>query len=273
MQSCYAFTACNDSSSEPTKAPAAQRKEETFQEQDDLETNEKSDSNNAASAAASPADNPGCTGKTCPIAGECRSQFGFCGSSFIYCNDLSSWSLDNCGLFGEDEFGKTMLCSAEINNCPNGDRMIRNPDNNCEFFPCEDVEEEDVIFSSNFVPASGPTSLPELPRPTLPTIINPEKPNFNSVNFGLGSQPSSQTIDFDAIKPSAGQVTVVGDEEDIANDEDQAADDIGADPFTSLDTFNYDEWINSVPRSGGFIVNTELLSSLSTLLLVILIIL
>ena len=235
----------------------------------------KPDSNEAPSVTAqTQADNPGCTGKPCEVAGECRSQFGFCGGSFIYCNDLSSWSIDECGLFGTDENGETLLCGADINECPTGERMVRNPDKNCEFFRCPEQDDTNTSSGGFFVPAPGPSasSLPELPKPTLPTIVDPKKTDFDSVDFSFGSKPSSQAINLDnkpAKEPS--QVVVIGNEQDVADDEDQVTDtpdtssssSTGSinDPFSNFDSFKYEEWITSA-RSGVIHVNIHWLCSL-----------
>lgn len=182
IQSCYAFTTCNNPP--PTPSPLGSTESSTLGDQDGLESsaitppaaasivNVTTDTttnatlskptSNTTSLTGSQAGGSDCTGKPCEIAGECRSQFGFCGSSFIYCNDLSSWTIDNCGLFGVDENGEKILCEADVQDCPGGERMIRNPDSNCEFFSCP-AEEVDAGLTGLYVPASTPT-LPELVR-------------------------------------------------------------------------------------------------------------
>jgi hypothetical protein len=197
----------------------------------------------------------GCTGKPCDISGECRSQFGFCGSSFIYCNDLSSWTLDNCGLFGTGQNGETVLCDADTYECPGGDRMIRNPDNNCEFFPCPVEDEADGTQFAFNAPASTPT-LPELPKPTLPTITNPKKPDF-SLDFVFGAEESNQTIDLGIAKPAKdpSKVVVIGNKDDVADDKDEtplatnssSSSEKDVNDLFNLDSYNdisFEGWMN-----------------------------
>eukprot|EP00804_Cyclotella_cryptica_P029048 CCRYP_005254-RA/>CCRYP_005254-RA protein AED:0.00 eAED:0.00 QI:1328/1/1/1/1/1/2/88/859 len=274
-QSCFAFTRCNENP--PTLAPIDTITPQPF---DNMEEYDNATMSNVTSRIptspdgtssspsvpemASPSPKPvgdieslsGCTGKPCEVSGECRSQFGFCGSTFIYCNDLSSWTLDNCGLFGTDQNGGTVLCDADTNECPGGDRMIRNPDNNCEFFPCP-VEEETggTQFAFN-APASTPT-LPELPKPTLPTITDPKKPDFNSLDFSFGSGESNQTINLGMAKPAKdpSKVVVIGNEDHVADDKPEAPEATNSSSFSekgvndlfsfnNYNDFTYEDWIN-----------------------------
>lgn len=117
----------------------------------------------------------GCNGTPCPFHGECRSQYGFCGYGFIYCNSLSSWTLEKCGLYAAGVDGEPVLCDAEVHECPDGEQVYQNPGDNCEYFPCPVGKEEEAVMAASFFapkPAPGP-SLPQLPRPTLPTIREP----------------------------------------------------------------------------------------------------
>ena len=287
FQSCYAFTRCNDTPA-PTLTPFREQQPEksdsdtfaSLPSSDEPDTTiakpDVSDEAPSSTTQAQP-NNPSCAGKPCEVAGECRSQFGFCGGSFIYCNDLSSWSIDKCGLFGEDENGETLLCGADINECPNGERMIRNPDKNCDFFLCPEEDEVNTSSGEFFVPAPGPTasSLPELPKPTLPTIVNPKKTdNFDSVDFSFGSKPSSQAINL-GNKPAndPSKIVVIGNEQDVAEDEDQGSetrdDSTGNamnDPFSNFDSFKYEEWITSA-RNSALCVDIHLLRNLGIALI------
>ena len=203
-QKCFAFTTCLDPTPEtekPTDRPT-------------------SPPNTPAPITPAPSDETtkldGCTGTPCPFAGECRSQYGFCGTSFIYCNALSSWTFDNCGLFGEAEDGEPVLCDAEVFECPEGEQVYRDPANDCEYFPCPaSQDEESEMTSSSFhvpgVPGPSPSAFPELPKPTLPTINKPDPyllPN--------GSKPRPA-------KPTWSSVVVVDEIEDVKDDEEENA--------------------------------------------------
>jgi len=185
-----------------------------------------------------------CEGAPCPFEGECRSQYGFCGISFIYCNALSSWTLENCGLAGAgvDEKGDfNMLCDAQTKTCPTGEKVYRNPANECEYFTCPSEEEDiDEITSSAFsIPgmnkAPTPASLPTLPVPTLPTITKSTpftlptvgKPSGMTIDLGKQSSDSSDTND------------IVFEEEEEEEEKGSAAET----PKYSLESF--DEWFYS----------------------------
>ena len=161
-----------------------------------------------------------CTGSPCPFVGECRSQYGFCGSQFIYCNDLSSWKLDDCGLSGTDEKGDPVLCDSEAFKCPEGEEVYRDPSNKCDFFPCPvDDEEASEMTSSSFnLPASSPSGLSELPMPTLPAITQAVSFNFSTV-----TKPSTGIIDLDTNPTALSNNTIVtfGTGGDIADDGDE----------------------------------------------------
>lgn len=151
-----------------------------------------------------------------------------------------------------DKVGETLLCDAEVQQCSSGERMIRNPDKNCDFFPCPDEELANSGISGLYVPASGPT-LPDLPKPTLPTITSPKKPNMlNSVDFSFGTKPSSQTINLEAARPvmDPSKVIVIGSGEDVADDKAPQATDTNQNDRYSFDSFSYDEWITTVKNSG-----------------------
>lgn len=218
------------------------------------------------------ATNDGCNGKPCPFSGECRSQYGFCGKSFIYCNDLSSWTLDACGLVGRDKTGKSIKCDTEVFKCADGDEEVyKDPANACEFFPCpNDEEEESVIASTSFhTPGlspsqSSPAQMPDLPKPTLPTITNASPfalPTFNAT--------STATIDLGKTPAALDNAVVVVDvNSDITDDGDQSS--TAQDSATSaqnqntLTSFSADEWLmNSSIMARG--VTCYLLVPLATL--------
>jgi len=185
-----------------------------------------------------------CEGAPCPFEGECRSQYGFCGVSFIYCNALSSWTLENCGLAGAgvDEKGDfNMLCDVMTETCPTGEKVYRNPADECEYFPCPS-EEEDIseITSSAFsIPRMGgksptPASLPTLPVPTLPTITK-------STPFTLPTvgKPSGMTIGKKSSESSDTPEIVAEEDEEEEEEKDSTA----KTPKYSLESF--DEWFYS----------------------------
>lgn len=290
-QSCYAFTSCND----PPPSPSPIFSGNATETVDDNDPEAITDSSPAASnaTASSPAaaatsnssstgaltEDPECTGQPCELVGECRSQFGFCGGSFIYCNDLSSWSMEKCGLFGTDENGETILCGADVKDCPGGERVIRNPLQGCDYFPCPASEKEAESLGGFVVPGPAPT-LPELPKPTLPTIVDPKKPDFN-LGLGFGSTPSDETIDFGIGSPSkdSDKVVVISDEEDVTDDQDQSSkitDETAVvgknDPFSgNFDSFSYEEWLAG-DRSGGLRASMTRLSCVISSVAVLLII-
>jgi hypothetical protein len=121
--------------------------------------------------------------------------------------------MEKCGLFGTVGNGETILCGADVKDCPGGERVIRNPVQSCEYFPCPASEN----------PSPAPT-LPELPEPTLPTIVDPKKLDFD-LDIGFGSTPSEETIDFGIGSPSkdSNQVVVIRDEEDVTDEQDQSS--------------------------------------------------
>lgn len=170
------------------------------------------------------AQDEGCTGKPCPFAGECRSQYGFCGVSFIYCNALSSWNLEDCGLVGALTPGEpVVVCDAEETlRCPEGEEVHRDPADGCEYFPCPRPEEEGEVaaFSSPAfrAPAPGPAKLPDLPKPTLPIIPKPS--GWQDVVVEPPAGGGGGTIDLGK-KPSGsaeGTVVVIGADKETEDD-------------------------------------------------------
>lgn len=151
--------------------------------------------------------------------------------------------------------------------------MIRNPDNNCEFFPCPVEDEADGTQFAFNAPASTPT-LPELPKPTLPTITNPKKPDFNSLDFVFGSDETNQTINLGISKPvkDPNKVVVIGNKDDVADDKGEtpvatnssSSSEKGVNDLFNLNSYNdfsYEDWMN-----GGYDVNLNWLFSLFILL-------
>jgi len=136
---------------------------------------------------------------------------------------MSTWTLIDCGLVGPATPGEAMMvCDAETLQCPEGERVYRNPANDCEYFPCPvDEEEENAFTSAAFhVPAPTPR-FPALPMPTLPTIDEPSPyllPTIVEPSAGmidLGKKPSGNGTSIDEpspyllttiVKPSAGMI-------------------------------------------------------------------
>ena len=200
---CFAFTSCMESKPEPTYRPT------------DRPTNPPFAEAPATPAPITPAPTDEatkadwCNGKPCPFAGECRSQYGFCGESFIYCNSVSTWSIENCGLIAFDEAGVEMQCDEyDILRCPEGEQVYRDPTNGCEHFPCPADKEEKA--SSFNVPGFAPSpsqKFPELPKPTLPHIsMGQGKP----YSLPTASKPSTGIIDLGK-KPSGTSDIAVDD--------------------------------------------------------------
>jgi hypothetical protein len=246
---CFAFTSCLDEQLQetpPTNPPSAVDNDEGLDfvtdppsaihnEVEDFGTNpptaidiegedfgnapETNDQSNLAPLTNDPK-SVWCTGSPCPFVGECRSQYGFCGSQFIYCNDLSSWKLDDCGLSGTDEKGDPVLCDSEAFKCPEGEEVYRDPSNKCEFFPCpaDDEEASDMTSSSFNLPASSPSGLPELPMPTLPMITQAVPFNVPTV-----TKPSTGIMDLDnnSTALSNNTIVIVGTGGDIVDDGDE----------------------------------------------------
>jgi len=158
------------------------------------------------------------------FAGECRSQYGFCGSSFIYCNKASTWTLENCGLSGIDTNGTPLLCDADVLKCPGGEYVYKNPSNECEYFPCPEEKVEENTPSFN-IPAPGPTRFSELPKPTLPKI---EKASRPTGIVDLGKKPSGNTT-----------LAVINYSDDVKDDKEDSAS-TKSKEVNELDSNDYD---------------------------------
>lgn len=175
-----------------------------------------------------------CAGTPCPFAAQCRSQYGFCGVSFIYCNLASSWTLENCGLSG---------CDADVRKCPTGEFVHRDPSNECEYFPCpEEKGKENVITPSAFnIPAPRPR-FPELPKPTLPKIEKPSPAVSEPTGIvDLGKKPTGNT-----------KLVVIGKTEDVEDDKgvSTSANNEGREPEPNNDDngfggFSANDWVAS----------------------------
>ena len=219
--SCYAFTTCNDTK-QPTSSPISSAIDEIPENAGEIdsmiiaapETANLPDTTVPASTNESTANSDGCTGSPCPVAGECRSEYGFCGATFIYCNTLSSWTFENCGLFGTNDDGDTILCDADVFECPDGKHVQQDPSNGCEYFACPVEEKTSSILST---PVSSPT-LPELPKPTLPIISNPEKQTLDS-KPAVGSQHNIVLPSLGSKPAKGSQPIVIGGEKDKVEDD------------------------------------------------------
>ena len=265
--SCYAFTSCNDvkSPNGPDNSPKDTPQNDNIQYDEVSDNSEEVDLNNPTpdqtespvtiAPTAEPTKRVGCTGKPCQFTGECRSQYGFCGSSFIYCNDLSSWTLEKCGLAGVDVNGTAVLCDAETFECPDGKSVQRDPSNNCEFFACPAEESPTTQFSSAFKePANSPATLPELPKPTLPTITKP-----NPLEPTPAAKPTNIIILPSVTKPASDSQTVVivGKKDQVEDDKQESfknkngnATSDSAEPsnnkqVSEFGTFSAEEWLLS----------------------------
>ena len=277
--SCYAFTQCNDKLTENVVTDSMDNQSDGSGEA--TASDVTSTPAQASDVTSDPALQEGCTGTPCPFENECRSEYGFCGTSFIYCNMLSSWTLEKCGLLGIDASGETHLCDVEVFECSTGEAVHRNPAEGCEYFPCPSVEEESSAFTSIFnVP--GPSPFPPLPKPTLPTIT---KPTSQSSSAFL---PAGTTLTSSSESDSSNSLAILlGD-----NNQDEAVDDTasqkeddleGSDSLTSTNdaitkpvspsydfgSFKADEWLFSNSAHDRYDWNCQLLVSLFTVQLLI----
>jgi hypothetical protein len=226
--SCFAFTTCMDLDQPASLSTTVDNEGEEY---DDAPATD-----NQSTLELTPNDpkSVGCTGSPCPFVGECRSQYGFCGSQFIYCNDMSSWKLDDCGLSGTDEKGDPVLCDPEVFECPEGEEVYRDPSNKCEFFPCpvDELEASEETSSAFNLPGSSPSEFPKLPMPTLP-MITQAKP-FTS--------PSSSEIVLNDTNTTAlpnNNIVIVGTGGEVADDGDETSNTTEtATPSTGLSDFN-----------------------------------
>jgi len=275
--SCFAFTTCNDNLA---KDDATDSSDGSGGTSDSLQPTLQQTTPPVSSdltQETSTAD--GCTGAPCPFENECRSEFGFCGTSFIYCNDLSSWTLENCGLLGVDATGETHLCDVELFECSNGKAVYRNPAEMCEYFQCPEDEEGSAVFPSMFnVP--GPSPLPPLPKPTLPTITKPTSPTSSAfLPFG---ETSSGTGDESTPDSSNNLAILLGnkDEDEVVDDTDPVEEDDSDEsvneatkpvsPSYDFVTFKAEEWFKSSSSSHNtHDLSCQLLISLAAVLLFI----
>ncbi len=241
-QKCFAFTSCMDSIESPDNSN--NNAEKAQNETDKFELTPAPNE-----VTSSTATDDGCNGKPCPFAGECRSQYGFCGKSFIYCNDVSSWKLE-CGIVGSDKNGNPIQCDTEVFKCADGDEVYKDPANACEFFPCPDDkgEESAVTFTSFHTPGlspsqSSPAEMPVLPKPTLPTITNASPFTLPTVNA------TTATIDLGEIPVATDNAVVVVDEtSNITHNRDTPLDNTengnnSAPSQKTLSSFSADEWL------------------------------
>lgn len=225
-QKCFAFTSCMDKDTDKFELTPDEVTSTDAEPDEVTSTDAEPNEVTSADATTEATNNESCNGKPCPFAGECRSQYGFCGKSFIYCNDMSSWTLEACGLVGSAKNGDPIKCDTKVFECPDGDEVYKDPANACEFFPCpDDEEEESAITSTSFhTPGlspsqSSPADMPALPKPTLPTISN-ASPFTNSAASGS----SNTTIDLgkQPVASDSAVMTVVVNS-DITDDEDQTS--------------------------------------------------
>ena len=286
-QSCFAFTTCSPAEDEVTddegdsqingSDEAGSDGGEPTRQPTDVSTT------SAPTRGTSTPPQEGCNGAPCPFENECRSEFGFCGTSFIYCNDLSSWKLESCGLLGQDSSGETHLCDVELFECSNGKAVHRNPADKCEFFQCPTDEEESEIFPSIFdVP--GPSPLVALPKPTLPTITKPTEAS-SSAFLPLG-EPSYSITDESPSSDSNNNLAILlgnnQNEDEVADDKDEVAkvdaDESESDsksdgankqpvsPSYDFGMFEAEEWLKSSAHHCRRMLACQLMTSLSIVL-------
>ena len=285
---CFGFTTCNDSLAKDDATDSSNNGQSggsgAATVSDSLEPTRQQTTPPVTSAPIQETNmQEGCTGAPCRSANECRSEFGFCGTSFIYCNPLSSWKLENCGLLGTDAAGETHLCDVELFECSNGEAVYRNPASKCEYFPCPDDEDESAVFPSIFdVP--GPSPLPLLPKPTLPTITKPTSQS-SSAFLPLG-ETISGTSDMSSSDSSSNNLAILlgnENEEKVDDDTDQGVEDdsdesesssasdvaekpVPKSPSYDLGMFKAEEWLKSSAHR-KYSLTCQLLVSLSALLL------
>jgi len=91
-----------------------------------------------------------CTGEPCDNGDWCRSIYGSCGPGFIYCNSKAIW---------------TSACPPVAPGATSTKDPTSSPDSS--------TEQKDSDTDSGVAPVQSPSlSLPELPKPTLPTITD-----------------------------------------------------------------------------------------------------
>ena len=240
-QSCFAFTGCNEKkqpTSRPTDQPTARivataspvHWQETHQDngqeppdQSGVPANMPLSPKPTAKPVAGIELPEGCTGAPCPFGGECRSQYGFCGTSFIYCNSLSTWKLSRCGIMGWSSKGEMIQCDGDTKDCPEGEKVHRDPSKDCQYFSCPDAGVKDAPSSiGGFgVPQTSPARFPELPKPTLPDIVKPgDIPPPTIISFippsGGGGGAEVATVDLGK-KPTSQVVVIAANDEGEEN--------------------------------------------------------
>jgi hypothetical protein len=290
--SCFAFTQCNDklagdatTDSMDSQSDGSGESTALDSQSDGLDESTASDSQSDGSGEAIATDvipapeeetssQEGCTGAPCPFENECRSEYGFCGTSFIYCNMLSSWTLEKCGLLGIDANGETQLCDVEVFECATGEAVHRNPAEGCEYFPCPSVEEEGAVLSSAFsVPAPSP--LPPLAKPTLPTITKPSASHSSSAFLPTSSTSTSASDSSNSLAILLGdnnEDEVVDDtdkqeDEDVEEEEPESTTDATTKPISAsydFGSFKADEWLFSNSAQSRYDWTCQLLVSLFT---------
>lgn len=231
-QSCFAFTGCNEKK-QPTLRPTPRPTDQpmarivataspTHRKESPQSDRQEPPHQSGVPASMPPSPKPtakpvagielpeGCTGAPCPFGGECRSQYGFCGTSFIYCNSLSTWRLTSCGIMGWSSKGEMIQCDGDTKECPEGEKVHRDPSKDCQYFNCPEaggVKDTPLSGGGFGVPQSSPARFPELPKPTLQDIVKPgDIPPPTIISFipggggaeiatvDLGKKPTSQKV-------------------------------------------------------------------------------
>jgi hypothetical protein len=144
----------------PAPNPPSESSDEMQENSTELETNSKDSTVETTSATLEVDESVNeleCTGEPCDQDSWCRSMFGSCGPGFIYCNAKAIWT-SSCRLTHPDATYSEQPPSEPVAS-PQVTAAVDS-----------DAETNDAAVP---VPAPSLTSgLPDLPKPTLPTITD-----------------------------------------------------------------------------------------------------
>eukprot|EP00804_Cyclotella_cryptica_P028153 CCRYP_011028-RA/>CCRYP_011028-RA protein AED:0.13 eAED:0.13 QI:434/1/0.6/1/0.5/0.4/5/3085/1111 len=181
-----------------------------------------------------------CTGEPCDQSTWCRSIYGSCGPGFIYCNSKAIWT----------------------SSCPPvapGSTPTKGP----TVSPDSTTEQKDSGIDSTAAPVQSPTlSLPELPKPTLPTITNADSFAFQQALEAHGiTQDAGHQLDKNKTSVSTDQK----DKKKPTTPANTYATEFESPEFAK----QWGDWaatVSSAPRSYPYIMYFAVLLSLSTIL-------